>query len=135
MIKTKSSFASYFSMIQDLRQQGKVLHNLMDVMFIAVAAFIAGADDWEIVILFAETHLDWLKKFLELPNGIPSVHTFRQVFRMIDPKQFEKCFIYWVKEIASDTKGAVVAIDGKTAQHNRCRTRKSSYSYSKHLDE
>lgn len=46
-------------MIQDLRQQGKVLHNLMDVMFIAVAAFIAGADDWEIVILFAEQHLDW----------------------------------------------------------------------------
>jgi predicted transposase YbfD/YdcC len=33
---------------------------------------------------------------------------------MIDPKQFEKCFIYWVKEIARDTKGAVVAIDGKT---------------------
>ena len=119
MIKAKSSFVSYFSMIQDLRQQGKVLHNLMDVMFIAVAAFIAGADDWEIVILFAKQHLDWLKKFLELPNGIPSVHTFRRVFRMIDPKQFEKCFIYWVKEIARNTKGAVVAIDGKTARGAR----------------
>ena len=119
MTKTKSSFVSYFSMIQDLRQQGKVLHNLMDVMFITVAAFIAGADDWEIVILFAETHFEWLKKFLELPNGIPSVHTFQRIFRMIDPKQFEKCFIYWVKEIARNTKGAVVAIDGKTARGAR----------------
>jgi len=119
MTKTNSTFMSYFSIIRDLRQQGKVLHNLMDVMFIAVAAFIAGADDWEIVILFAEQHLEWLKKFLELPNGIPSVHTFRRVFRMIDPKQFEKCFIYWVKEIARDTKGTIVAIDGKTARGAR----------------
>jgi predicted transposase YbfD/YdcC len=88
-------------------------------MFIAVAAFVAGADDWEIVMLFAEQHEDWLKKFLELPNGLPSIHTFRRVFRMIDPKQFEKCFILWVKEIARDTKGAVVAIDGKTARGAR----------------
>jgi predicted transposase YbfD/YdcC len=114
MQMTNSSFISYFSMIQDLRQQGKVLHKLIDVLFIAVAAFIAGADDWEIVILFAQQREEWLRKFLELPNGIPSVHTFRRVFRMIDPKQFEKCFIYWVKDIARETKGKVVSIDGKT---------------------
>ncbi len=112
----KTSFESYFSMIQDLRQQGKVLHKLIDVLFIAVAAFIAGADDWEIVILFAQQREQWLRKFIELPNGIPSVHTFQRVFRMIDPKQFEKCFMYWVKEIARDTKGKVVAIDGKTVR-------------------
>ena len=45
-----SSFISYFSMLKDLRQQGKILHRLVDILFIAVAAFIAGADDWEIVI-------------------------------------------------------------------------------------
>jgi hypothetical protein len=76
----KSSFESYFSMIQDLRQEGKVLHKLIDILFIAVAAFIAGADDWEIVILFAQQHEKWLRKFLGMPNGIPSVHTFRRVF-------------------------------------------------------
>lgn len=113
---TKTSFESYFSMIQDLRQEGKVLHKLIDVLFIAVAAFIAGADDWEIVILFAQQREEWLRKYLELPNGIPSIHTFRRVFRMIEPKQFEKCFIYWVKDIARNTKGAVVAIDGKTVR-------------------
>lgn len=71
-----TSFHSYFSVIHDMRQQGKVLHKLVDILFIAVAAFIAGADDWEIVILFAEDRKEWLKKYLELPNGIPSVHTF-----------------------------------------------------------
>ena len=79
----KSSFISYFSMIQDLRQQGKVLHNLIDILFIAVAAFVAGADDWEIVVAFAEKREEWFRKFLELPNGIPSIHTFRRVFRII----------------------------------------------------
>lgn len=99
----KSKFAaihSFFSIIQNMRQQGKVLHKLIDILFIAVAGFIAGADDWDIVIMFAEARIEWFKKYLELENGIPSVHTFRRVFRMIDPKQFEKCFILWVKDIA-----------------------------------
>lgn len=111
-----TSFHSYFSVIHDMRQQGKVLHKLIDVLFIAVAAFIAGADDWEIVIMFAEERKEWLKKYLELPNGIPSVHTFRRVFRLIDPKQFEKCFILWTKEIARRSRGDIIAIDGKTAR-------------------
>jgi predicted transposase YbfD/YdcC len=99
-----------------MRQQGKVLHKLLDILFIAVAGFIAGADDWELVIMFAESRIEWFKKYLELPNGIPSVHTFRRVFRMIDSKQFEKCFIRWVKEISRRSKGDIVAIDGKTAR-------------------
>lgn len=111
-----TSFHSYFSIIHDMRQQGKVLHKLIDVLFIAVAAFIAGADDWEIVILFAQERIEWLKKYLELPNGIPSVHTFRRVFRLIDPKQFEKCFILWTKDLARRSKGDIIAIDGKTAR-------------------
>lgn len=109
-----SSFKSYFSIIHDMRQQGKILHKLIDVLFIAVAAFVAGSDDWEMVVMFAERREEWFKKYLELPNGIPSVHTFRRVFRMIDSKQFEKCFILWVKEIARRSKGDIVAIDGKT---------------------
>lgn len=109
-----SSFISYFSILKDLRQQGKVLHKLIDILFIAVAAFVAGADDWEIVVAFAEKRENWFRKYLELPNGIPSIHTFRRVFRWIDPKQFEKCFIRWTKEIARVSKGSIVAIDGKT---------------------
>lgn len=32
----------------------------------------------------------------------------------IDPKQFEKCFTEWIKEITQFKEGDVVAIDGKT---------------------
>jgi predicted transposase YbfD/YdcC len=114
-----TSFHSYFSIINDMRQQGKVLHKLMDILFIAVAGFIAGADDWEFVIMFAESRIEWFRKYCELSNGIPSIHTFRRVFRMIEPKQFEKSFILWVKEIARRSRGDIVAIDGKTARGAR----------------
>lgn len=111
-----TSFHSYFSILHDMRQQGKVIHKLIDILFIAVAAFIAGSDDWDMVIIYAEQHKDWFSKYLDLHNGIPSVHTFRRVFRIIDPKQFEKCFILWTKEIARRSKGDVIAIDGKTVR-------------------
>jgi Transposase DDE domain. len=33
---------------------------------------------------------------------------------VIDPKQFEKCFVEWMKEVTEFKEGDVVAIDGKT---------------------
>jgi len=114
-----NSFIKYFSVIQDMRQQGKVLHKLIDILFIAVAGFLAGADDWEFVVFFANKRIDWFKKYLELPNGIPSIHTFRRVFRFIDPKQFEKCFIKWVSELAELSSDNIVAIDGKTVRGSK----------------
>jgi predicted transposase YbfD/YdcC len=114
MRMNNSCFYDYFSVIRDFRQQGKVLHKLFDILFIAVAAGIAGADDWNIVVTFANKREKWFRKYLELPNGIPSKDTFRRVFCMIDPKQFEKSFIAWTQTIAKVSKGTIVAIDGKT---------------------
>jgi len=109
-----SSFLAHFSLLEDKRQQAKVRHKLIDVVFIAVAAFIAGCDDWDVVLFWANERIEWFKRFLELPNGIPSIHTFRRTFRMIEPRQFEKCFIGWARELARDAAMHTVAIDGKT---------------------
>ena len=56
----------------------------------------------------------WLRQYLELPNGIPSWYTIERVMDVIDPKQFEKCFVEWMKEVTQIKEGDVVAIDGKT---------------------
>jgi len=114
MSDSDSIFFNYFGIIKDTRQQRKVRHLLIDILFIAVAATIANASDWEEVEIFAKKRQEWFAKFLELPNGIPSHDTFERVFRWIDPKQFEKCFIHWVIEIAELASRSVVAIDGKT---------------------
>jgi hypothetical protein len=37
---------------------------------------------------------EWLRTFLALPNGVPAHDTFRRVFMLIDPKDFESRFIY-----------------------------------------
>jgi predicted transposase YbfD/YdcC len=60
----------------------------------------------------------WLKKILELPNGIPSHDTFARVFASLNPEQFQDCFLHWVKSIAEVSEGEVIAIDGKTLRHS-----------------
>jgi predicted transposase YbfD/YdcC len=114
MDSNSSLFINYFGIIKDLRQQAKVRHKLIDILFIAVAATIANASDWKDIELFAIKREQWFRKFLELPNGIPSHDTFERTFRWIDPKQFEKCFVHWVSEIAVLMDRSIVAIDGKT---------------------
>lgn len=114
MDNTNSLFINYFGIIKDKRQQAKVRHKLIDILFICVAATIANASDWKDIEIFAKKREEWFRKFLELPNGVPSHDTFERTFRWIDPKQFEKCFIHWVREIAELADRSIVAIDGKT---------------------
>jgi predicted transposase YbfD/YdcC len=109
-----SKFVQYFGIIVDKRQEGKVHHKLIDILFIAVAATIANSTNWLEIEAFAKEKEEWLRKYLELPHGIPTHDTIERVFKWIDPKQFEKCFITWVREIAELAKRSIVAIDGKT---------------------
>jgi predicted transposase YbfD/YdcC len=54
---------------------------------------------------------------LDLPNGIPSHDTFGRGFARIDPKQFEECFLNWVRGMTGKIPG-VIAIDGKTLRRS-----------------
>ncbi|MFY9591442.1 MAG: ISAs1 family transposase [Bacteroidales bacterium] len=110
----KGSFFKHFIIIYDPRQEGKVRHKLIDILFIAVAASICYCNEWLDMEDWATQNEEWLRQYLELPNGIPSWYTIKRVFDVIDPKQFEKCFAGWVRQITKMKEGTVVAIDGKT---------------------
>jgi predicted transposase YbfD/YdcC len=110
----KGSFFEHFMTIYDPRQEGKVQHKLLDVLFIAIAATVCNCDEWEDMEEWAIAHEEWLRKYLELPNGIPSFYTIQRVLDVVDSKQFEICFADWMKEVTQSFKGEVVAIDGKT---------------------
>ncbi|MGC4129074.1 MAG: transposase family protein [Bergeyella sp.] len=45
---------------------------------------------------YAKAKEDFLRNYLDLPNGIPSDDTFNRVFSSIDSEQFEACFMEWV---------------------------------------
>jgi predicted transposase YbfD/YdcC len=81
-----------------------------------VAAVIAGQKDMVTIHYWMRQHAEWFEKYLELPNGIPSIHTCRRVLRIINPLQLEKCFIQWVRDIVGEVCKGMVAIDGKTSR-------------------
>lgn len=104
---------THMSVLDDPRVLGRSEHKLLDIMVISVIAIIAHAESWYEIEAFAKAKQDWLKKFLELPNGVPSHDTFSRVFGMVDPKEFEICFMDWIKEVRERVADDTIAIDGK----------------------
>jgi len=111
--------ADVFVTITDPRQAGKVEHDLVELLVVAVNAVLVGADTFVEIELWAKERLDWLRGYLRLENGIPSHDTFGRLFGLIDPGEFEAAFRRWVGAIlpalGPDT---VVAIDGKTSRRS-----------------
>lgn len=112
------SITDYFANMHDPRIDRTKLHKLQDLVTIAICGVICGADTWVDIEDFGKSKEAWFRRFLELPNGIPSHDTFGSVFARLDPDQFQDCFMQWVQAIVSVTKGQVVAIDGKTARRS-----------------
>ncbi len=114
----KITITDHFSSLKDPRIERSKLHQLIDIITIAVCAVICGADGWEQIELYGKAKHKWFSQFLALPNGIPSHDTFARVFARIDPEEFQRCFIDWIKAISKLTNGEVIAIDGKTLCHS-----------------
>jgi len=109
-------FFESFSIIEDRREQGKVKHKLIDIIFIVVSAVICGCNEWKEIKLWCEMSLnqEWLRKYIELPNGMPSLSTIGRLLNIISPKQFEKCFANWMKTAVNLDERDIISIDGKT---------------------
>jgi len=115
----------YFSELSDPRVERNREHRLDEILLIAIAAVLSGAESWNDISEFGEEKLTWLKTFLTLPGGIPSHDTFNRVFAALDPEQLEAGFVAWVSSLAKLTAGGVVAIDGKSLRGTREGGRKS----------
>jgi hypothetical protein len=70
----------HFAEIDDPRIERTKRHKLIDILTIAILAVICGAEGWVAMESFGKAKHQWLKKILELPNGIPSHDTFARVF-------------------------------------------------------
>lgn len=118
MEKPDITINEHFADLEDPRVDRTKLHQLLDIMIIAICAVICGADTWVAVEEFGSAKIDWFRTFLELPNGIPSHDTFGRVFALLDPEQFQHCFLSWVQAISHITDGEIVALDGKTLRRS-----------------
>jgi len=70
------SLVRHFADLEDPRCALKRRHRLVDMIVIAIAAMLCGADGWVAIAAFGRAKRDWLRQFLELPNGIPAHDTF-----------------------------------------------------------
>ncbi len=55
----------HISVIPDYRQAWKVEHKLSDILLLTICAVISGAEGWEDIEDFGETHLDFLKQSID----------------------------------------------------------------------
>lgn len=126
MAKAIVPLAKHFENLSDPRIEKKSDHKLIDIVILAICGTICGAEGWSSIEEFGKTKKKWFKKFLELPNGIPSHDTFGRVFSLISPLEFQKCFVSWVGEISHIVDKEVVGIDGKTSRRSHDRQKGKS---------
>jgi len=120
------SLAHHFAHLTDPRIDRSRLHELFDIVAIAISAVVAGADTWDDIEDFGKVKYDWLKTFLDLPNGIPSHDTFRRLFERLDPDEFQKGFLGWIEALHEASQRQVIAIDGKTLRRSFDRAKGKS---------
>ena len=81
--------------IEDIRQEKKVRHKLKDIIVIVLFATLSNVDDWVEMEFFAHYHEEYLKKYIELKNGIPSHDTLCRVFGMLSPEVLQQLYQKW----------------------------------------
>ena len=109
---------SGFQSLTDPRTGRHKRHYFGEIIFIALAAIICKCEGFEDMERFAQGKESWLKKFLQLPNGVPSNDTFRRVFSAINPEAFNACFIRFPEGLSGKLSSQLIAIDGKALRHS-----------------
>jgi predicted transposase YbfD/YdcC len=115
------SLQHHFADLTDPRVDHTRRHELLDIIGIALCAVISGAESWPAIEAYGRSKQEWLKQFFRLPNGIPSHDTFRRVFCLLDPEQFQSGFTSWsAAVVAAHEPGTLrhIPIDGKTARRS-----------------
>jgi predicted transposase YbfD/YdcC len=107
-----------FGDLVDPRTGNAQRHDLLEILLIALSATLCGAETCVDMALFGHAKEPFLRRFLQLPGGIPSHDTFSRIFRLLDPDAFEASFGRFVAAFAHAGSSEVVAVDGKTARRS-----------------
>jgi predicted transposase YbfD/YdcC len=113
-------FRQHFFNLKDPRRADRSPYRFLDLLFIAIAATVAGAQDFGQIAVFACKRKGWLAKFCQLPSDgqgelrTPCHDTFERLFKRLNPRHFGRCLASWTAALAGGLGLKHVAIDGKT---------------------
>ena len=105
---------SIFEALEDPRTGNNRKHYFGEVMFISVTAMLCGMNSFSEIVEFAELQISWFKKWISLPNGIPTQQTFSNIFQIIDPFQFAACLRLHISKMFPELTEQLISMDGKT---------------------
>jgi hypothetical protein len=93
-------------------------HLLGDVLLSGFCGVLADCNNFVQIADWACHHEDFLRTFLELPNGIPSHDTYNRVLASVGPEALQAILIPWLQQ-RRGVAGDWVHIDGKTMRGTR----------------
>lgn len=114
MAETSDNLLDCFRVVRDPRIERTKKHPLESILFIAICGVICGAESFTEIEQFAHEKQEWLQRYVRLPHGIPSHDTLGRVFALLDPAEFQDCFLRWIRSLYQPSAGEVIAVDGKT---------------------
>lgn len=74
------------------------------MLVIVLFTTLADVDDWVEIAMFAEAHQDYLRKYIELKNGIPSHDTINRVMGLVSPDILQQFYAKW-QELINRNEG------------------------------
>lgn len=89
-------------------------YSLPTIVFTCLVAILCGANDWEDIALVGESLENWIGKFVDVSNGIPSAYTLERVISIIEPTALEKMLKEIGRILCEESPGDIISIDGKS---------------------
>ena len=107
----------YLNIITDNRQEKKILHKMRDIIALVFFALLGNANEWLEIEAFGREHEEYLRKYLELPNGIPSHDTIQRVFAMVSAEYLQGFRTVWDEMLNSSEGEKIKKIGDSRNKH------------------
>lgn len=114
---SKDELLVLFDELEDPRIERHKKYPINEIVFLTLYAALINVESWRAIRIVGKERLDFLKKFFEFKNGIPSHQTLGRVFSLLRPQSFEIFFRKWTSLVYGEScEGKHIAIDGKTVR-------------------
>ncbi len=88
--------------LSDIRQNGKIIYKLWDVVMCVILASFADCNDWDEIHIFVVDNYKWLKSFLQMTGGIPTKDSYERIMSLIDSDELNNILISFFTTIVKD---------------------------------
>lgn len=110
-VEINEIFNMYFGIIEDEREQGKVIHTLIDILKLVMVAVLCGMDELSKIVDYGENKKEFLEKEFNI-KAIPSKATLTRVIAMIDSKWLSLSVVCILNTLIKE-KATQIMLDGK----------------------